>query len=108
MNVRKMGTKLIKKYLPGWKFGYHEHTINPARTSHRHKKITIHRSLAKSQRKQLINGLIKHEIAHAMSARSGHGKTWKTEAESIGCPKWAMKRKLSVKEDAGRYKIIMK
>lgn len=103
--TRKFCTKLIKRNLPGWGFGYHKHTRNLGRTSHRHKKITLYHKLAESDNKYVLRNIIKHEIAHAKSTRAGHGKTWLTEAKKLKTAKWARKKGLKIAKIKGSYYI---
>ena len=105
MNIQKYGKKIVNRHLPSWKFGYHKHTKKLARTSHRHKKITLNKKLSKEENIYFIRNLIRHEIAHAKSNRSGHGKTWQREAKKIKVAKWARKKKINIVKSNNEYYI---
>ncbi|CAD6004832.1 SprT-like domain-containing protein [Agreia sp. COWG] len=86
--VRIWANALIALHLDAheWSFGFDNAKTRAGLCSFTTKRITVSRYLATTFDDDEVHQVLLHEVAHALAGhRAGHGPTWRSVAESIGC-----------------------
>lgn len=104
MEARMLATSLMEKhglYDVGWSFRWTQHKRICGRCWIPCKVIDISEPIVKANGPELVQEIILHEIAHALSGRRDHGPEWMKVAIDIGCK--ATGRNVQVVQPPGKW-----
>lgn len=83
--AEKLTLELINKYTPDYSFFWNNRKTQLGLCNYKNKTIYLSRIYVKHNSEELVRDTILHEIAHALSPKSGHGNKWKVKCIEIGC-----------------------
>lgn len=89
MDINKLrleATKLIRCYLPGWKFALRRHTGHRlGACDYRNTLLVVNAFYAAHNSEDVVLDTLLHEVAHALTPGHKHDAVWRTMAEKLGC-----------------------
>lgn len=75
---------LIMQYVPHYRFGWMNEKRTNGRCEYRTRTIRLSRHLTPLRTDAAVRQTIMHEIAHALTQGSGHGREWKNQMRAFG------------------------
>lgn len=103
--LRLEAVKLIRCYLPGWKFALRRHTGHRlGACDYRNTIIVVNAFYAAHNSEDVVLDTLLHEVAHALTPGHKHDAVWRTMAEKLGCQPDRLKT--NIVRQPGRYKAV--
>lgn len=107
LEVAVLASNLMEKHnLKGWSFKLDNARKRFGACNYTTRIISISRHLAKVNNFERVKNTILHEIAHALTPNSGHGREWQRVARSIGCDGDSCYSEENTNLVAGKYKAV--
>jgi predicted SprT family Zn-dependent metalloprotease len=81
-----LAKQLISEYCPDYSFAWMTRKRVNGYCNYRTKTISLSRPLTELRTYSAVRGTIMHEIAHAITPGSGHGRAWQIQMMKFGLP----------------------